>query len=184
MVDRSRSSRSCALGAWTVSRQSSPAHWTWTGPVHRPGAHSHNRRQAGELATVRLERDQLAAQLAALPAPVTSTLPEIATGSRQTTLPLRRLRRRQPKCRRGRHGGASGDNLRAVSQPAAQDGEIQLDRFCNRSDYLGEVARAYRAATTDVERQVRAEALLDLWQRTPFPTNVPLHARLVRDAAL
>jgi hypothetical protein len=71
-----------------------------------------------------------------------------------------------------------------VSQPDEQGGEIQLDRFCNRSDYLGEVARDYRAATTDVERQLRAEALLELWQRTPFPTNVPLHARLVRDAAL
>jgi hypothetical protein len=34
-------------------------------------------RQAGELATLRIERDQLAAQLAALPAPVTSTVPEI-----------------------------------------------------------------------------------------------------------
>jgi hypothetical protein len=71
-----------------------------------------------------------------------------------------------------------------VSQPDEQGGEIQLDRFCNRSDYLGEVTRAYRAATSDAERQVRAEALLELWHRTPFPTNVPLHARLVRDAAL
>jgi hypothetical protein len=45
------------------------------------------------------------------------------------------------------------------------------------------MARAYRVAGSDTERQVFAQTLLGLWHHTNRTRNEALHARLIRDAA-
>jgi hypothetical protein len=60
---------------------------------------------------------------------------------------------------------------------AEQESDEQLDRMCEQHHEMGMAARDYRAATTDLERQVFAETLLILWHRTKLTRHVALHAR-------
>jgi hypothetical protein len=71
-----------------------------------------------------------------------------------------------------------------VAQSDEQESDEQLDRMCEQQDDMGTMARAYRVAGSDAERQVFAHTLLNLWHRTKRSRNVALYARLVRDAAL
>jgi hypothetical protein len=75
-------------------------------------------------------------------------------------------------------------NFRVVAQSDQQESDEQLDDMCKQQDDVGTMARAYRVAGSDAERQVFAQTLLSLWHRTNQTRNVALNARLVRDAAL
>jgi hypothetical protein len=74
--------------------------------------------------------------------------------------------------------------FRVVAQPDQQESDEQLDDMCKQRDDMGTMARAYRVAGSDAERQVFAKTLLSLWHRTNRPQNGALHARLVRDSTL
>jgi hypothetical protein len=73
--------------------------------------------------------------------------------------------------------------FRVVAQPDQQESDEQLDDMCKQRDDIGTMARAYRVAGSDTERQVFAQTLLGLWHHTNRTRNEALHARLIRDAA-